>query len=206
MSPHYALTQQRNQYPAAVLKDRHSRTGLDKTQWNHKNGDGAHNWGSTARKGDDEASGRLDGEAEAEAALDELPSSDVFDLDEEINDPVGAMPVTDSGNDFKPMDLGKRGSIQGQSNIATSPTDSMSSLDSGDRPGMGRRMSAVSDEEREKMRLYREGVLHKKQGVDLAHIARSSHGIAMSPPTNSYLGPVSPSNTRYGFNFVSVQL
>lgn len=164
MSPHYALTQQRNQYPAAVLKDRHSRTGLDKTQWNHKNGDGAHNWGSTARKGDDEASGRLDGEAEAEAALDELPSSDVFDLDEEINDPVGAMPVTDSGNDFKPMDLGKRGSIQGQSNIATSPTDSMSSLDSADRPGMGRRMSAVSDEEREKMRLYREGVLHKKQG------------------------------------------
>lgn len=160
----YALTSQRNQYPAAVLKDRHSRTGLDKTQWDHKNGDGAHNWGSTARKGEDEATGRMDGEAEAEAALDEMPSSDVFDLDEEINDPVGAMPVTDAGNDFKPMDLRKRGSIEGQSNIATSPTDSMGSMDNGDRPGMGRRMSAVSDEEREQMRLYREGVLHNKQG------------------------------------------
>lgn len=106
----------------------------------------------------------MDGEAEAEAALDEMPSSDVFDLDEEINDPVGAMPVTDAGNDFKPMDLRKRGSIEGQSNIATSPTDSMGSMDNGDRPGMGRRMSAVSDEEREQMRLYREGVLHNKQG------------------------------------------
>lgn len=46
--------------------------------------------------------------------------------------------------------------------VATSPADSVHSAQSdagGKRPGQGRRMSNVSDEERERARVYREGVM-----------------------------------------------
>ena len=46
---------------------------------------------------------------------------------------------------------------------STSPSDSMSSFesDAGAKPVIGRRMSNVSEEEREKARVYREGVMNK---------------------------------------------
>jgi len=57
------------------------------------------------------------------------------------------------------------GDVEGNKGIAHSPSDSMSSIDSangnsnGKGPGMQRRMSNVSDEERERARVYREGVM-----------------------------------------------
>jgi hypothetical protein len=64
-----------------------------------------------------------------------------------------------------------------------------------------RRMSNVSDEERERARVYREGVMGRGRessrdclaqtkltaiAVDLAGIAKTSYGIAQSPPNNSF--------------------
>ncbi|WVF66345.1 hypothetical protein IAT40_001085 [Kwoniella sp. CBS 6097] len=193
---------ERNQYPAALMKDKHSRS---KPETSHKGGEGVHNWGSLRRKGEDEASGfadaqvDLDGQAQARAK-DE--SNEMFDLDE---DRLGSLPITkpsDAGNDIRGTGPA---SADVEGNIARSPTDSMSSIDSASeggsgKPSMGgRRMSNVSDEERDRARVYREGALHKG-GVDLAHIARTSYGIAQSPPTNEYLG-TSPTKVKSGFNF-----
>lgn len=91
--------------------------------------------------------------------------------------------------------------------IATSPTDSTSSIESG---GKGRRMSNVTDEERDRARVYRENYKHNARksphlppclsaptspftycakrshlAVDLAHIAKTSYGIAQSPPNGN---------------------
>lgn len=144
---------QRNQNPAALLRDRHSRSGLLKnTEQLRKNGAGAHNWGSF----------RQEGEHEQEAGADAL-----FDMeDTENRDPASRPPslVQDAevGSENKEV-LG---------DPATSPSESMSSLDSGEaqvngngggnKVGMGpRRMSNVSEEERERARVYREGVMNK---------------------------------------------
>lgn len=81
-----------------------------------------------------------------------------------------------------------------------SPSDSMSSLDSAARPITGRRMSQVSDQERADALRYREGGL-KQKGVDLASIARTSHGVAQSPTNESVLS-TSPLRTKVGFSLV----
>jgi hypothetical protein len=52
------------------------------------------------------------------------------------------------------------GDVEGNKGIAHSPSDSMSSIDSvNSNKGGQRRMSNVSDEERERARVYREGVM-----------------------------------------------
>jgi hypothetical protein len=66
--------------------------------------------------------------------------------------------------DSDPMNNGSADTLNGGNDkgIAHSPSDSMSSMDSaGSRPAGGRRMSNVSDEERDRARIYREGVMNK---------------------------------------------
>ena len=58
----------------------------------------------------------------------------------------------EEGGDVVPLD---------KPDLSTSPTDSTGSDGPGKVPGLGRRMSNVSDEERERARVYREGVLGK---------------------------------------------
>ncbi|ODN83776.1 hypothetical protein L198_07672 [Cryptococcus wingfieldii CBS 7118] len=186
----------RDTYPAAVQKDKHSRSGLTKTELAHKSGAGRHNWGSLRTKGDDESTGRQDGDLEV---LDEpIPdeATDIFVFESEGDEfPVGRNLASDAGNDFKGLNIQQRDAKFESQGVATSPTESTGSLDSVDRPDLGRRGSSVTDQEREKARHFREGVLHKKagRGIDLADIAKTSYGIAQSPPTNSYIG-TSPSN------------
>nr|ODN88965.1 hypothetical protein L203_02371 [Cryptococcus depauperatus CBS 7841] len=192
----------RAHYPAAVLKDRRSRSGLTKTEWNHKNGDGAHNWGSLRSKGDDELTGNIDAQNEAEVAVDEAPANDMFDFDEELVESAGPDLPADAGNDFKPTAPFAHGDIEGQARVTASPTESTSSFPYEEgRPETGRRMSAVTDEERDRARMFREKGQYKKGGVDLAHIAKTSYGIAQSP-TDSYMGAVSPTANKYGPNIV----
>ncbi|WRT63413.1 uncharacterized protein IL334_000318 [Kwoniella shivajii] len=178
---------ERNQNPAALLKDRHSRSGLTKSESSHKGGDGAHNWGSLRRKGDDEISGALDANDEER---------------DEFSMPIGTKIVSP-----QPSSVDIEGT--GNDDIARSPTNSTSSIDSntnnnsndnGNKPVMGRRMSNVSDEERKEAREFRGG--WSKNGVDLAHIARTSYGIAQSPTETSYMS-TSPTKVKSGFNFVS---
>ncbi|WVQ76866.1 hypothetical protein IAR50_006540 [Cryptococcus sp. DSM 104548] len=176
---------ERDQYPAALQKDRHSRSGLNKTELAHKQGSGRHNWGSLRTKGEDEVSGHDDGQREvlAEPIPDE--AADVFDFE-----------LASEGHDFKGgLDIQQRDAAFETQGVATSPTESTNSLDSVDRPEFGRRGSSVTDQERERARHFREGVLHKKagRGIDLADIAKTSYGIAQSPPNNSYIG-TSPTN------------
>ena len=142
-------TTQRNQAPAALLKDRHSRSGLPlKAELARKNGAGAHNWGSFKEEGDLEQQAFNDADAE------------VFDMDA----PVGAEPIIPTAKHAE------------ADTIATSPSESMSSTSDA---GVGevkpvqlnRRMSNVSEEERERARVYREGV-----------VRRASHNGSASPP------------------------
>jgi hypothetical protein len=130
-----------------LLKDRHSRSGLtNQSETQRKNGAGAHNWGSF----------REEDRNTRQAAQD--AEEDLFNTDE--NDDVSALPADkadfaqqDDSAEFANKDLAREA-------LATSPAESMSSLDSAGARG-GRRMSNVSDEERERARVYREGVLGK---------------------------------------------
>lgn len=164
--------QQRNQDPRALLKDRHSRSGLTKSELMRKNGAGAHNWGAFAQE--QETTALAEGDARTE-------QQGMFDMDgagPEANDAVpemgGARPrgsVSSNSTDDDVMNMGMSSTLAANKDVvATSPTDSMSSMTSaGDgassptapRAMPGRRMSNVSEEEREKARSYREGVMHK---------------------------------------------
>jgi len=85
------------------------------------------------------------------------------------NDPVGQ--AGDMDGSVGSIGMGVMGSKVGErgDGVAISPSESMSSTDSdvgagqvGVKPGVGgRRMSNVSDEERERARVYREGVMNK---------------------------------------------
>jgi hypothetical protein len=145
---------ERNTSPAAIMRDRHSRTGLNKSEFERKGGAGAHNWGSINDEERAEHDGRLD--AQLETAM--------FD--------DGEAPADSDKVD----DLPEREPV-------VAPQ---------------RRMSQVSDQERADALRYREGGL-KQNGVDLANIARTSHGIAQSPPANSVLG-TSPLRQKSGFS------
>lgn len=99
----------------------------------------------------------------------------------------------------------------GNSFEAVSPTASMASFDSShsaqntegsvpkdikQAPGMGgRRMSNVSDEERDKARSYREGVRAQGGPTNLADIAKTSFGVS-SPPNGNGFG-TSPTRAKY---------
>jgi len=125
----------------------------------HKQGAGAHNWGSIRQVGD------MESQAEADAG------EGMFDMDND-NDAVGELPATPkqrgaSGDNLDmAMGAGANKDLMKDA-ISTSPTDSMASLDSvspkdggpGGAGAKGRRMSNVSDEERERARVYREGVM-----------------------------------------------
>jgi len=198
---------ERNQNPAALLKDRHSRSGLNKNELQRKQGAGAHNWGSFRQEGQYESQADNDIEDEREI-FDMEGDGDIVtpmlnvnkkvegDVDggvdpvNDVNDVVADRMATANGNDVE-------GGIK---DLAHSPSESMSSLESAEaqnkmNDGGGiagrqpmRRMSNVSDEERERARVYREGVMNKG-GVDLAHIARTSYGIAQSPPNSFSTSP-----------------
>ncbi|WWC57806.1 uncharacterized protein I303_100341 [Kwoniella dejecticola CBS 10117] len=165
---------ERAQGPAAASKDKHSRSGLTKTELAHKNGDGGHNWGSDRTKQQDELMG-------AEDASDEI-----FALDENL-----AAKTNKQGRKAS-------GSVSdGESNVSTSPTQSTGSLDR-ERPNGQRRMSSYSEEEQKEALKFRGG--WHKNGVDLAQIARTSYGIAQSPPNNTMMS-TSPTQVKSGFNF-----
>ncbi|WWD06088.1 hypothetical protein V865_004173 [Kwoniella europaea PYCC6329] len=171
---------ERAQNPAAISKDRHSRSGLTKTELSHKGGDGAHNWGSWKTKGQDEISGMEDANGEI-FQLDEARGENQAKGRNEgnENDGIGELRGNTVNNDV-------------EGNIARSPAESTGSLD---RPNQGqRRMSSYSEEEKKEALQYRGG--WHKAGVDLAQIARTSYGIAQSPPLAT-----SPSKVKHGFNF-----
>jgi hypothetical protein len=99
------------------------------------------------------------------ADMDAADERAMFDMEREQDDGVAPL-----GNGRKQslktdpiMDASANGDVEGSKGIAHSPSDSMSSIDSanghGKGPGMQRRMSNVSDEERERARVYREGVM-----------------------------------------------
>jgi hypothetical protein len=141
---------QRNQNPAALLKDRHSRTDRAKTELNHKDGGGAHNWGSLSREEQYESEARADADKERDEG--------VFDMENE-NEQVAPLPQRKASGDVD----ANGNANSGAAFEAVSPTDSMSSLDSAASApkglqAVGRRLSNVSDEERDKARQYREGV------------------------------------------------
>lgn len=159
--------EQRNTYPAALNKDRHSRSGLaSPTERDRKHGAGAHNWGAFSQEGEYEAMARRDADEEQEGGADE-----------NLADQVAELP---SGSKVTGANTG------GQSVEAVSPTSSMASFDSStsaqnneasvpkdikQAPGMGgRRLSNVSDEEMAKARNYREGV--RAQGGMFLHLMR----------------------------------
>lgn len=163
---------QRNNYPAAQSKDRHSRTGLTKSEFERKGGAGPHNWGSFTEEENLAYQGGVD--AQLETAM--------FD---------------DSTDVAKPSAEATADADEEADNVSTSPANSMSSLGG---PGQ-RRMSQVSDEERANALRYREGGVQQK-GIDLASIARTSYGVAQSPPAASMLS-TSPLRTKAGFSAVS---
>lgn len=151
------------------MRDKHSRTGLSKTEMGRKNGAGAGNWGSFNDEEKDEYQGRLDAETEG--------NDDEPDTTERVHDPTEA--DIDERNPINELD--SRGVAQ--------PI-----------PGAGRRMSHASEEERAEALKYREGGL-KQNGVDLASIARTSYGVAQSPPSNGF--STSPLRQKAGFSQVS---
>lgn len=141
-----------------MQKDRHSRSGLVKSELQRKQGAGAHNWGSFQQEGEYESMANTD-------AADERA---IFEMEQERADGVPALANHNKGNNKDAVDPLLNGNgptdVEGNKDIAHSPSDSMSSLESagGKGPGMGlRRMSNVSDEERERARVYREGVMNK---------------------------------------------
>lgn len=156
------------------MRDKHSRTGLSKTEMGRKNGAGAGNWGSFNDEERDEYEGRLD--AESESANQEDADDAANDGDERVHNPTQA--DLDERNPIN--DLDSRGVAQ--------PI-----------PGGGRRMSQLSESERAEALKYREGGL-KQNGVDLASIARTSYGVATSPPSNGF--STSPLRQKAGFSQV----
>ena len=215
---------QRNTSPQAVMKDRHSRSGVtQKFETARKSGAGAHNWGSFAKEGEYEFAAGQDASAEALADGNE---NGVFDMDEGQAQVQVPLPKKADAEDMVSVSDGDGVSVGG--GPGTSPSESMSSLESAGRVNGGagqRRMSNVTEEERERARTYREG-MKKKQGsecavgllglpllphhlglqaaqrsplivpgVDLAGIARTSYGIAQSPPTTYNLA-TSPTKSK----------
>jgi len=168
---------ERNPFPAAVQKDKHSRSGLVKSESLRKQGAGAHNWGSFKEEG------AYKSQADADAADEQA----IFAMEEQGDNvaPLNAKQAHDPILDTSVAN----GDVEGNKGIAHSPSDSMSSIDSVNINGKAgqRRMSNVSDEERERARVYREGVMGRGP-VDLAGIAKTSYGIAQSPPNNYVLG------------------
>jgi len=145
---HQANTQ-RNPFPAAVQKDKHSRSGLVKSESLRKQGAGAHNWGSF----------KEDGAYRIQADDDAANEQEIFAM-EERDDNVA--PLTGRKQSHDPIldASAANGDVEGSKGIAHSPSDSMSSIDSvNSNKGGQRRMSNVSDEERERARVYREGVM-----------------------------------------------
>lgn len=151
------------------MRDRHSRTGLTKSEFVRKNGAGPHNWGSFTEEERNVYDGNIDAQLET-AMYDDSTDADRTEAASEAA----------ADDDDKVEDIPER--------EAPAPPQ--------------RRMSQVSDQERADALRYREGGL-KQNGVDLASIARSSHGIAQSPPANSVLG-TSPLRQKSGFSAVSI--
>lgn len=165
-----------------MLKDRHSRSGLLKSELERKRGAGAHNWGSFAQEGQYESLA----DADAQRDIGDLDASDLVNNEgdeAEINadadaDVLADLPSDQGGiggtadetgiNPDVPKDFTRETAraIVDASGVTRSPTDSTSSLDSA--RGGQRRKSSVSEEEREKARLYREHAMHKggERGVD----------------------------------------
>ena len=134
------------------MRDRHSRSGLGKPSENsRKAGAGAHNWGSFRQEGEHEVAAGADASFEMEGD----------DLGLQMGSEEARGPPTAE------VDMGNK------ADVSTSPSESMSSVDSvggqdspakvggGGGGGGGRRMSGVSDYERERARVFREGALHK---------------------------------------------
>lgn len=125
-----------------------------------KNGAGAHNWGSFKQEGEMELAADADAQLEGE---------DIFDMESDNVSPLRNNKAKRDDNGDQELD-GLADTKDLKDVISTSPSDSMSSLDSADGQGKNhrghpgapqRRMSNVSDEERERARVYREGALGK---------------------------------------------
>lgn len=138
-----------------MQKDKHSRSGLVKSESQRKQGAGAHNWGSFKEEG------AYEHMADADAADERA----IFNMEQEQDDDVAPLGNKKQTIKTDPIMDASGGDVEGNKGIAHSPSDSMSSIDSangngnGKGPGMQRRMSNVSDEERERARVYREGVM-----------------------------------------------
>ena len=156
---------QRNQNPAALLRDRHSRSGQVKnTEQLRKHGAGAHNWGSFRQEGEHEVAAGADAmfEMEDDVTLAPLPTLSTQDR-------VG---IEGMGGSGVGVETGGDGQSESLSSVESSTSASASTLmdqeavgnggGHGQSGGLGgRRMSGVSEEERESARTYREGIMNK---------------------------------------------
>jgi hypothetical protein len=153
-----------------VQKDKHSRSGLVKSESLRKQGAGAHNWGSFKEEG------AYKSQADDDAANEQA----IFAM-EEGGDNVAPLNARKQSHDPILDTSAVNGDVEGNKGIAHSPSDSMSSIDSvgqGNAKGGQRRMSNVSDEERERARVYREGVMGR---------GRESAFLAVRSEANSQL-------------------
>ncbi|KAJ9120135.1 hypothetical protein QFC22_003033 [Naganishia vaughanmartiniae] len=164
---------ERNIYPAALAKDRHlSKSGLDKSL--RKNGAGAHNWGS----------------------FEEQAHPYVHHTFDDAKLPPPSQPSKVGEED---VDLGNDGAAQ-DDQLAASPSAAAAiNIDGGGEQaekgvpngGMQRRMSNMTDEEREKAKAWRHGALNR-DSLDLASIARTSGAFSQSPPNADSILSTSP--------------
>ncbi|KAI5453769.1 hypothetical protein NCC49_005582 [Naganishia albida] len=162
---------ERNVYPAALLKDRSlSKTGLDKSL--RKNGAGPHNWGSLSEQTHPYIHHNLD-TAKLPPQNQDFKGDDVdFDDDEDAQeDQLGASPTTAAA---------LHANAAGEQGKADAPNGPMQ-----------RRMSNMTEEEKEKARAWRHGALNRDT-VDLASIARTSGAFSQSPPNADAILSTSP--------------
>lgn len=153
-----------------MLKDRRSRSGLtNQSETQRKNGAGAHNWGSYEQEGELEAAATRDAAEEQDVVFD-MEGDNANENTELKVGPLGRVPKATDGEALEGQDKGVDRDV-----IATSPSESMSSIDSA-VGGKGRRMSNVSDEERDRARLYREGV-KAKGGKSGCSVVQGSIGL-----------------------------
>ncbi|KAJ9103934.1 hypothetical protein QFC21_002397 [Naganishia friedmannii] len=164
---------ERNIYPAALAKDRSvSKSGLDKSL--RKNGAGPHNWGSFEEQTHPYIHHNLDNA--------KLPlQNQNFRGDEEDID-------LDNADDAQNDQMATSPSTAAAINVDGGGEQAEKGVPNG---GMQRRMSNMTDEEREKAKAWRHGAMNR-DSLDLASIARTSGAFSHSPPNADAILSTSP--------------
>ncbi|GHJ84004.1 hypothetical protein NliqN6_0406 [Naganishia liquefaciens] len=170
---------ERNVYPAALAKDRSlSKSGLDKSM--PKNGAGPHNWGSYSELTHPYIHHNLE-TAKLPPQSQDFRGADDIDLDNVDDDETPETEMAASPSTAAALH-------------ADAPAE-QDKTDEAPAGGKQRRMSSMTEEEREKARAWRHGAMNRDK-VDLASIARTSGAFSQSPPAGDSLLGSSPVNMR----------